>query len=124
GVAKVVFQESWMKRKLIRFAAFRSWSILISSCRQFVGTLADPEKNEPPAALESLPNTPVGLGISASKAAPLGSTGTWLPGNGSPVAGLIGQSALEPLAALGHKSLKFPVLSASDGTGTWVKICG
>src|SRR5215472_2874983 len=113
-----------MKRKLIRFALFRLWSILISSCRQFVGTLLDPEKKEPPKALESLPNTPVGLGISGNNAAPLGSTGTWLPGNGNPVAGLIGQSALEPVAAFGHKSLKLPFRSAREGTGIWVKTCG
>src|SRR5262249_16448813 len=112
-----------MKRKLIRFALFRLWSILISSCRQFVGTLADPEKKEPPAAPESLPNTPVGLGISANKAAPLGLTGTWLPANGWPLV-WSGQSALEPVAGFGHKSLKLPFRSARDGTGIWVKICG
>src|SRR6516225_8162261 len=113
-----------MKRKLIRFALFRLWSILISSWRQFVGTLAVPEKNEPPSALESLPNTPVGLGISASRAAPLGSTGTWFPTNGWPVAGLFGQSAVERVALFGHKSLKLPPRSAREGTGTWLKICG
>src|SRR5262245_799457 len=103
-----------MKRKLTRLLLFRLWSILMSSCRQFVGTLADPEKKEPPA-LEPSVNTPVGLGISASRAAPLGSTGTWFPANGKPVAGLIGQSALEPVATLGHKSLKFPCRSVLDG---------
>src|SRR5579872_2959077 len=59
----------------------------------------------------------VGSGIKPRSAWPLGFTGSWLLGNGCPVAGLIGQSWLEPVVGLGHRSLKFPWRSAAEGTG-------
>src|SRR5437016_4810912 len=99
-----------MKRNVTNSLELMLWSILTSSSRQLVGTEGEAEKNVAPGG------PPVGVGIRARSARPLGSTGTWFPGNGKPVLGSIGQSVLEPVVGLGHRSLKFPCRSARDGT--------
>src|SRR4029077_2895230 len=98
-----------------RFLSLMLWSMRISSSRQWVASAGDDSKQAIPPQLVSVV---FGGGIRAfTRTFALGSTGTWLPGKGKPVIGFIGQSTKLPVDWLGHRSLKFPVRSAEDGTG-------
>src|SRR5690349_10113022 len=87
-----------------------------NSSRQFVGWVGE-------ALYSAAPGTPaLATGISGSRSAPAGSIGTWLLGKNCPVAGLMGQSANDPVVWFGQRSLKLPCRSALEGTSelnTW-----